>query len=664
MSFFQKNNILKSIIVLAALIIPWPALAALPQAILEKINQTTFEIVIKKPEKESLSYERKLPMELIPYQVRNDKYVSVGTAFSIGNNRYLSAAHVFYLELESFYSEYFLRDRNGKVYPVDNVYKYSNRKDFIVFSVKGSPGKGALKFNAKPILNETVYAVGNAYGEGIVIRDGSYTSNTKEERDGLWEWIRFSAAASPGNSGGPLLDKAGNVIGIILRKSANENLNYALPVNEMLKAKNNEARLDSMLGYKIDNMPFTSRDTMIEKIKLPMSYRELSKILVKKTDKFAKGLLNKMFRENDKKIFPKGKGSGLVLTRSTSSIFPRIISRGDDGYWDTYRPKSKSNSDLGNNGFISYGSMDNSLFMRMRKPDNVPLKTFYKDSKIFMDLFLKGVKVTRQVGSENIKIISMGKANKEYIYTDSYNRKWQVRVWSSEYDDRKYTAFCLPVPGGYIAMMRSTKSGRMNSNIDDLEKLTDFINVSYYGTLKEWGQYLVQREIIPPVFANVQIDYKYGKYFKYQSKRLLMSYDAKDMEITEDSDLQLVFSYFKEKNKVVWDVARVVVGASKDKGTFVQVERNVRPPGHINQKYRRKWDNIASQRTPYSKEVYFENKRSFIATVYNKSKNMKQQNIIYTVAYGEDGNVKQSKMQDHLEKIMKNIKVHEARKGL
>jgi hypothetical protein len=69
---------------------------------------------------------------------------------------------------------------------------------------------------------------GNALGEGIIIRDGLYTSDTPEEREGRWKWIRFSAAASPGNSGGPLVDRKGRVIGVVLRKSPSENLNVAV----------------------------------------------------------------------------------------------------------------------------------------------------------------------------------------------------------------------------------------------------------------------------------------------------------------------------------------------------------------------------------------------------------------------------------------------------
>ncbi len=58
------------------------------------IREATFEIIIKKPEKDSLSYERPLPLDLLPYSIRTDKYYSIGTAFAISEKHLLSAAHV------------------------------------------------------------------------------------------------------------------------------------------------------------------------------------------------------------------------------------------------------------------------------------------------------------------------------------------------------------------------------------------------------------------------------------------------------------------------------------------------------------------------------------------------------------------------------------------
>jgi hypothetical protein len=72
---------------------PWDGAKAqtLAPEIIAKIHQTTFEVVAAKPVDEPLVYEKPLPLELLPFQERNDKYYSIGTAFSIGHNRYVTA---------------------------------------------------------------------------------------------------------------------------------------------------------------------------------------------------------------------------------------------------------------------------------------------------------------------------------------------------------------------------------------------------------------------------------------------------------------------------------------------------------------------------------------------------------------------------------------------
>ena len=130
-----------------------------------------------------------------------------------------------------------LRRSDGAVFEIDRILRFSEHEDFAVFSLQNDPQPPALLTNREPKLDQPVLAVGNALGEGVVIRDGLFTSETPEAQDGRWKWIRFSAAASPGNSGGPLCDGDGRVIGIVVRKSPNENLNYALPITRMLDAQ-------------------------------------------------------------------------------------------------------------------------------------------------------------------------------------------------------------------------------------------------------------------------------------------------------------------------------------------------------------------------------------------------------------------------------------------
>jgi hypothetical protein len=43
-----------------------------------KIDKACYEVVVKKPENDSLTYEKELPWDLISYQIRNDKYFPLG----------------------------------------------------------------------------------------------------------------------------------------------------------------------------------------------------------------------------------------------------------------------------------------------------------------------------------------------------------------------------------------------------------------------------------------------------------------------------------------------------------------------------------------------------------------------------------------------------------
>lgn len=628
----------------------------------DAVSDATYEVVLLKPTEETITYERPLPLDLIPFSVRNDPYYSIGTAFSIGPNRFVSAGHVFRIGHESLLKVMRLRDRHGKVYDIDQIQKYSLRRDFVVFTVKGAPDAPGLAVNTAPHLNDKVYAVGNALGEGIVFRDGLYTSDTAEEQDGEWKWIRFSAAASPGNSGGPLLDTDGRVVGIVLRKSQSENLNYALPIAEVLKAPDNIADIDTKMLYRIDNMDMTYADRLRKKIALPKSPSALNDEAAKELNRFGDELKDKMFARYRDGIFPNGAGSLRLLNTTYNASFPGIIAKGDDGLWDAYFPSKTYDSDLGANGSMSYGTLGNSFLMLLRKPDDVPLTNLYRDSKLHADLILRGLAFTRTVGVEKIKLTSLGKAVRDEVFTDSYRRNWIVRVWNLAYSDEQMVAFSLPVPGGLVSMIRRGQTEQTVGNMSDLKSLTDFFYVSYYGTFEQWREFLANRDLLPPAFGAIDLDFEYGKQFRYGSKRVQLSYGPDQMNITPNSDLSLRFSYFRENDKVVWDVAQVTVGESKASSTFFGVARNLHPPKQLGDKYLSKWDDITHRHHPYNKRAYFDDKRTLIGQVCANNLGPDQlvaAPLVYTAFFGTDGNVQQSSVEQKLDGFLKSFAVKE-----
>jgi tetratricopeptide (TPR) repeat protein len=632
---------------------------SLDESTLDLISNAVFEVVVPKPTEDSLSYEKPLPLHLLPYYIRTDNYYSIGSAFAISTTEFVTAVHVINLALNSQFKEVYLRDKDKNVYSINKIIKYSERRDFVVFSLKDKTTKEFFQINAKPRINEKVFAVGNAFGEGIVIRDGLYTSETPEDEEGEWKWIRFSAAASPGNSGGPLLDKDGKVIGIVLLKSPNENLNYALPITEVVSAKPDTAVIYSKGKYFLDNIYATSMETFKREISLPKSYQELKQELIEGTNWFTYNLLKSLFVGNKDNIFPNGDRANMLLHSNQDATFPGLITQKENGSWYVSYPKEMKDAELPSNGHLTYGNMGNSLFLSIQKPDDVPLDKFYNDSKLFMDLLLKGFYVPRQIGTENIKITSLGKAREEYVFIDSYGRKWLVRTWLLEFSDEKFVTFSLPVPGGCITMLRAGQTGLVeDGHIPDLKILTNFIYVSYYGTLKQWHEFLKAKDLLAYAFSSIDISFDYNKAFNYKSKRLSFSYLYNVMKISERSYIKLMFSYFKDNGKTVWDVGAVSVGENKGDETFFNITRNIEPAKELGDKYQNDWNNIVMQKFPFNKSAYYKDKTTNISTSYIKKSDVKTP-VLYSVVYSKDGKVEQKEMETKLDRFVQNLIVYE-----
>src|SRR5215831_1445401 len=98
MSIFPRVLALLIAAALVSVAAATPATAAALTAELQKhVRAATFEVVIRKPTTDSVTYEKPLPLELMPYTERTDNYWPVGTAFAIAPNAFVTAAHVMVL---------------------------------------------------------------------------------------------------------------------------------------------------------------------------------------------------------------------------------------------------------------------------------------------------------------------------------------------------------------------------------------------------------------------------------------------------------------------------------------------------------------------------------------------------------------------------------------
>jgi len=630
--------------------------------VLQSLRKATFEVVLEKPTTDSLTYEKPLPFDLLPYRVRNDKYESIGTAFALDNGQFVSAAHVMTLASESVRRRIHLRDPGGKIIDIDQIQKYSMGRDFIVFTVKNYQPAGRLATSSSAQANDKVFAVGNALGDGIVVRDGLYTSDTPEEEDGRWKWLRFSAAASPGNSGGPLVDREGRVIGVVLRKSENENLNFALPIAEVLNAPN-QAELRVKAIFKLDITDRTLPGKLDEVVDLPKGYMELGKILQEKLNHFSVSLSDQFKAAQRDDMFPQAAGAQAILYRSNiSATFPRMLSKQRDGTWDAVMPGERREAEVGKNGSLIYGKMGNFFYLRLKAPEDVSVARLQADSKLFMDLILRGLYFSRAFGPETVRITSLGPAKEAAVHVDAYQRSWQVWRWNIEHSDEKIVIYALPQPDGYAIMLNAADESASFSYEVDMKTLCDFAFVTYYGTLGQWKDFLSHKDMLPAAFKSITVEADYGKEFRYRSPRMSFSYPNELMKVTKDSDLQLKFSFFKEADRVVWDVSTLVAGEDKNTSTVVLLSSYRRPPASLPDSERRTWESLTHARMPFTGAAFFDKSHTVIATAQPPAAargDLSEQSLLYSVVYSVEGSQDSAAMEKTLGSFRAGLQVNE-----
>lgn len=643
----------------AGLAMPAAKAASLDAALLPKIQAATFEVVQAKPASDPLTYEKPLPLDLLPYQERTDKYYSIGTAFAIGHGRYVTAGHVLMAGQGSLWGAPELRDGAGHVYPIARIEKFSLRQDFVVFTLAQQPaGDAALAIDRTPALNQVVYAVGNALGTGVVIRDGLYTSDTPEEQDGAWKWMRFSAAASPGNSGGPLLDKDGKVIGVVLMKSANENLNYALPIREVLDAPDDRAVIDRRVPYQFDLFDTTNIDTFKAQFALPMSLGDFFARYQKLEDAYVDGQLKTLLAKEPERVFPNGAGSSRLLhSAARMDGLPALIGRDSTGNWDA-AVKAGPRIPLENNGFVALGVVGKNLLFHLRKPDGVTDAQLYADPQRLMDTLLKTGYLHRPVATERIKVTSLGKPTLDTSYTDRWQRRWQVRAWPVPFANEDALVLTLPVPDGYVGLMRGLPARQRHDYLINLEAMADFFDTAYEGTLAQWQDFLKNKDLLPAAFADIKLDIDYGHRFGYASPRLRFDFTPQVQKIGANSLLMLGFRFFPDNGKVAWGVGEVRVWKDRaaDDMDRVDIERVAHPSDDLDDDYKSAWRKMSQREHPYDAVARNEGDMTLIDTVVDAGTG---KDALYLVSSGVEGTHPQADMKAKLDLLTKNLQVTE-----
>lgn len=108
------------------------------------------------------------------------------------------------------------------------ISKVSSIYDLAIINTKQDFSFVSLDSTGNEMVGSRIYAIGNPRGLEGTISDGIISG--KRNNDGV-ELIQITAPISPGNSGGPVLNEKGDVIGVATFTFKNsQNLNFAMPI--------------------------------------------------------------------------------------------------------------------------------------------------------------------------------------------------------------------------------------------------------------------------------------------------------------------------------------------------------------------------------------------------------------------------------------------------
>jgi S1-C subfamily serine protease len=122
----------------------------------------------------------------------------------------------------------------GERYEVKGVISYDVLKDFAIIRIPAVELPTLRLGNSNNLeVGENVLAIGDSLGLTGTASTGIVSAKNREAYGSTW--IQFTAPVSHGNSGGPLLNRTGEVIGVVQGAFADndegQNLNKAVPIN-------------------------------------------------------------------------------------------------------------------------------------------------------------------------------------------------------------------------------------------------------------------------------------------------------------------------------------------------------------------------------------------------------------------------------------------------
>jgi len=188
-----------------------------------------------------------------------------GTGFAVTNNGYIATSYHVAKEADSLY----VQVHDGQYYKA-YIEAYDEKNDVAILKIEDKNfrfSKNDVPYtfaNAKADLGRRVYTLGYP-GDEIVYSEGYISAKNGLRGDSIQ--YRLELPAAPGQSGAPVMDEDGNVLGIVTSKeSASEGTTYAVSSKALMQLIRSLPKQDVIHLPKANKLNSLSRENQIKKM--------------------------------------------------------------------------------------------------------------------------------------------------------------------------------------------------------------------------------------------------------------------------------------------------------------------------------------------------------------------------------------------------------------
>jgi hypothetical protein len=181
--------------------------------------------------------------------------------------------------------------------------------------------------------------------------------------------------------------------------------------------------------------------------------------------------------------------------------------------------------------------------------------------------------------------------------------------------------------------------------------------VTMEGTLAQWQDYLAQKSERLKAFDAIKIDIDPQQRVHLRSPRYELEVTPQLLRLSKDSVLHMNFSFWRDGERVVWDVGGVGVSESHHSRNYVSFFRESEPPSSSPENVQANWHNLVAHEFPYNSTIETQDGETRISTDVPATAGVTK--IRYGLRVIQDGAQQQADMSQKLELLERSFKMLE-----